>query len=310
MNHIHHSQKWTIHTLDLQFLGLSGVIAAYMIPHSEGVVLIESGPGTTVGTLVNGLESHGYSPGDISDVFLTHIHLDHAGAAGWLAERGARIHVHPVGAPHMLDPHKLLGSAERIYGDQMDALWGEFLPVPEDRISILENNQVIEVSGLQLRAVDTPGHANHHFAYIFEDTCFSGDIGGVRLGESKHLVLPMPPPEFQLEDWRASQRKLENLYQSGAFQHIAPTHFGMINDAGKHLSELRRSLDEVGAWIEGVMPANPDIQTLNDRFLDWTHARYRDAGLHETDIQAYEAANPSWMSAAGIHRYWRKYRQN
>ena len=166
-----------IYTLDLNFQGIPGAIASYLIPHGHGALLVESGPGATVPALQAGLRQHGFSVKDVSAVLLTHIHLDHAGAAGWLASQGAQIYVHPVGAPHLLNPEKLLASARQISGDSMETLWGEFLAVPEERLSVVEDNQVIEVDGLRLRALDTPGHANHHHVYIYENFCFTGDVG-------------------------------------------------------------------------------------------------------------------------------------
>ena len=164
---IHLPYNHHILTLDLNFQGMPGVIAAYLIPHAHGAILIESGPGSTIPTLVKTLAQHGISPNDITDVLLTHIHLDHAGASGWLAWQGARIHVHEVGAPHMIDPEKLLSSAKRIYQENMDRLWGEFLPVPEDKLQILQGNNNIEIEGLVFKALDTPGHAYHHMSYLF-----------------------------------------------------------------------------------------------------------------------------------------------
>ena len=154
-----------VHTLDLKFQGFAGAIAVYLIPHQHGAVLIESGPGSTTAALETGLQVHGLNVGDVTDVLLTHIHLDHAGAAGWLAKKGARIHVHPVGAPHLKNPEKLLSSAARIYGDSMQSLWGDFLPVPEDQLVVHQDNEVIEIEGLRFRSLDTPGHAYHHYAY-------------------------------------------------------------------------------------------------------------------------------------------------
>jgi glyoxylase-like metal-dependent hydrolase (beta-lactamase superfamily II) len=292
-------------TIDLEFMGRPGTIASYLLPHRSGAALVECGPGSTLEALQAGLRAHGYTPGDISDVFLTHIHLDHAGAAGWLSRQGARIHVHPVGAPHLLDPEKLLTSAQRIYGEHMQRLWGEFLPVLPDRLSILSDNQTIEIEELRLRTVDTPGHAEHHFAYIFDDVCFSGDIGGVRMHGFQHLRLPMPPPEFHLEKWRQSIKRL----QAETFQYIAPTHFGLFSDPQRHLAALWQALDEIEAWMEAVMPANPDFESLNLGFLKWTEQRSLAAGLTVEQLQAYELANPSWMSTYGIQRYWRKQRQ-
>jgi glyoxylase-like metal-dependent hydrolase (beta-lactamase superfamily II) len=291
----------TIHTLDLNFMGLDGTIAAYLIPHSQGAVLIECGPGSTINALETGLKKHGYSIADITDVFLTHIHLDHAGAAGWLAQQGALIHVHPVGAPHLLDPQRLLASASRIYGQLMDTLWGEFLPVPKSRLSVLQDGDEVKIDDRFLRALDTPGHANHHLAYIFEDICFSGDIGGVRLPGPNHLRLPMPPPEFHLKKWQQSLKKLSQE----EFNRIAPTHFGIYSDTGWHLSRVAKALDDAEHWMESVMPQDLPVDDLQEEFVRWTRHISLQEGLDADHIHAYETTNPSWMSAHGIHRYWK-----
>lgn len=291
-------------TIDLNFLGLPGTIAAYLITHGHGAILIESGPGSTSANLERALQSHGLHPSDITDVLLTHIHLDHAGAAGWLASHGARVHVHAVGAPHMVDPEKLLTSAQRIYGDMMDTLWGDFLPVRENQLIALQDGDVIEIEDLSLRAIDTPGHANHHMAYLFENVCFSGDIGGVRLAGLRHLRVPMPPPEFHLEKWRAS---VEQLSQE-TFHYIAPTHFGLYNDRDWHLRTLQEALDDIDQWIEAHLPDEPALETLNAGFLAWTAERSTQDELLGEYHQLYEAANPSWMSSQGILRYWKKFR--
>lgn len=298
------SHNSTIHTLDLNFMGVPGTIASYLIPHAHGAILVESGPGSTIPALEDRLAAHHLSVKDITDVLLTHIHLDHAGAAGWLARQGARIHVHPVGAPHLLDPEKLLASAARIYGDQMDSMWGEFLSVPEERLSVLQDGEDIEIEGLHFRPIDTPGHAEHHFAYLFGDVCFTGDIGGVRLAGPRHVRLPMPPPEFILEKWRESLKKLSQE----DFSWIVPTHFGIFHDPDWHLSALAKALNEIDAWMEATLPSDPPFEGLNDEFLDWTRRRSLEEGLEPELIDAYETANPSWMSTYGIRRYWRKYR--
>lgn len=300
------SQANNIHPLDLNFLGIPGTIASFLIPYAHGAVLVETGPGSTLPALVEGLRQNGFTPADVTDVLLTHIHLDHAGAAGWLARQGARIHVHPVGAPHLLDPEKLLASAQRIYGDQMERLWGEFLPVPEDRLIVVQDGDEVEIDGLCFKALDTPGHANHHYAYLFGDVCFTGDIGGIRLAGPPHLRLPMPPPEFNLELWRQSLARL----RQADFARIAPTHFGIFNDPTWHLGAVANALDEVEAWIEHVMPTNPTLESLNEQFLQWTQERSLAEGLQPKDMEAYGAANPSYMSAQGIQRYWRKYRSS
>lgn len=299
-----------VYTLDLNFLGIPHVIASYLVKHSKGAVIVESGPGSTLEGLKAALKPHDLTVDDITAVLLTHIHLDHAGAAGWLARngnhgQGADIYVHPNGAPHLLNPGKLLNSAARIYGEMMDTLWGEFLAVPEDRLMAAQDQQEIAMDGLRFCALDTPGHADHHFAYLFEDICFTGDVGGIRLPGPPHLRVPMPPPEFHLEKWRATVGRL----QETGCKRVAPTHFGIYEDADHHWEMLKRGLGEVEQFMQAVLPSDPPLEAINDRFAAWTADRSKQQGLSEDEFAPYEAANPSWMSATGMQRYWRKYRE-
>ena len=293
-----------IHTLDLNFQGIPKTIACYAIPHAGGVALVDPGPGSTLEALKTGLQQVGFELGDITDVLLSHIHLDHAGAAGTLAARGARIRCHANGAPHLINPEKLLNSAQRIYGDAMDRLWGEFLPVPEERLTVLQDREELVIGGQRFTVLDTPGHADHHLAYLHEDVCFTGDVGGVRLPGFSHLRVPMPPPEFHIEKWRASLVKL----RQERFTRIAPTHFGIFDDPEAHLSRLSRELDRVEEFLERVMPGNPTVDELNRQFVDWTQEHAESDGLNADAMLAYETANPLEMSATGMQRYWRKHR--
>jgi glyoxylase-like metal-dependent hydrolase (beta-lactamase superfamily II) len=296
----------SIFPIDLNFQSIPGTIAVYLIPHKNGAILVESGPGSTIPALQAGLRAHGYSPSDITDVLLTHIHLDHAGAAGWLARQGARIHVHPNGAPHLINPEKLLYSARRIFGEQMEALWGEFLPVPESNLQVMEIGQIIEIENLVIKAIDTPGHADHHFTYQLGEVIFSGDVGGVRLQGLNHVRTPMVPPELNIESWRESITRLVKL----DVRYIAPTHFGFFTDPGWQLNSVIKALDDLEDWMEANLPGEPSIASLNTRFLDWIENRSRRNGLTPDEIQANETANPSWLSPLGLQRYWRKYREN
>ena len=297
--------KTPVITLDLNFQGRKQAIAAYLIPHSSGVVLIECGPGSTLPGLQTALAEHGYSVADVTHVLLSHIHLDHAGAAGWLARQGAEVYVHPVGAPHMLMPERLLASATLIYGDKMDALWGEFLPVPKDKLTVARDAQEIVIGNLRFLPIDTPGHAYHHFAYLFEDICFTGDIGGVRISGFPYMRIPMPPPELHLEKWRKSVKRL----RQERFNRIAPTHFGIFDDPDWQLNELEKGLDAVSRWLDEVMPADPPIEELREKFSDWMDEQALASGLSEEVTKVYEIANPVGMSANGLQRYWKKYRQ-
>ena len=296
--------KTKIIPLDLNFQKTPLVIASYLIPHEFGAVLIESGPGSTVDNLVEQLRLNGYTVQDITDVFLTHIHLDHAGASGWLAQHGARIHVHANGASHMMNPEKLLASATRIYGDKMESLWGNFLPVPENRLSVLSDDETIEIHGIKIFVLDTPGHANHHLTYIYDGVCFSGDVGGVRLYGHPFLRIPMPPPEFHLKKWRISIDKIS----SQAIKAIAPTHFGIYNDPVWHLQEIRKNLDLVEKWMEENSDSFKDVEELRQVYLNWSSHQDQKIGFLDEEQKGYQLANPVLMSADGIYRYWKKYR--
>jgi len=267
-------------------------------------VLVESGPGSTLSALEAGLAKEGFSPRDVTHVLLTHIHLDHAGAAGWFSRQGAQIIVHPVGAPHLLHPEKLIASATRIYGDRMETLWGEFLPVTESRLRVVQDAQEIVIGDLRFVPVNTPGHAEHHYVYLFEDVCFSGDVGGVRIPGYPYLRVPMPPPELHLERWHESIARL----RKEKFARIAPTHFGIFDDPEWHLREVEKGLDSAARWLEQAMPADPPAEELRRSFTEWMEAEGRAQGLSPEATRAYELANPLGMSADGLSRYWKKVR--
>lgn len=291
-------------TLDLNFQGKSEAIASYLIPHSGGAILIESGPGTTQAALQQGLAANGLSVSDVTHVLLTHIHLDHAGAAGWLARQGADIYVHPVGAPHLLNPEKLLASAGRIYGDKMQMLWGEMLPVPEAKLHVAQDGQEIVIGNLRFLPINTPGHAEHHFAYLFENICFTGDVGGVRIPGYRYLRVPMPPPELHFGKWRESVARLRREH----FTRIAPTHFGIYDDPEWQLAAVERDLDASDKWMEQVMPKDLPVEQLRQAFTDWMNQQGTEQGLSADVVRAYELANPPGMSADGLLRYWKKVR--
>jgi len=289
-------------TLDLNFQGRSHAIASYLIRQGDAVVLIESGPGSTLSALQAGLAQEGLSASDVTHVMLTHIHLDHAGAAGWLAQHGAEIYVHPIGAPHLLNPEKLIASATRIYSDRMEALWGEFLPVPEKQLKVANDAEEIRIGDLKFIPLNTPGHAEHHYSYLFEDIVFSGDVGGVRIPGYPYLRVPMPPPELNLERWHESIARLRSVKPA----RIAPTHFGIYADVAWHLREVEKGLDSAARWLAVTMTTEPPIEELRQSFTDWMMKEGEQIGLDETVVKAYEVANPLGMSADGLLRYWKK----
>lgn len=319
-----------IHILDTHFQGMPQVTAVYLIDGPEGPVLVETGPGSTLPAILDGLAAHGLTPADIRAILLTHIHFDHAGAAGWWAQQGAQLYVHHLGGPHLIDPRRLIESATRIYQDRMGPLWGEILPAPAERVTVLYDGDVVHAGGLAFTALDTPGHANHHHTYRLEtpdgSIAFTGDAGGVCLPMVNVVDLPAPPPEFHLEKWLATLDRLE----AENFHAIYPTHFGPLPDVHGHLRALRtlmidsvafvaeRARDLTGRRAEGEMSQvttadlsgleiTPPVRSaLLEDYIAWNHERAAVLNLSPVAIDSYELANPLFMSVDGILRYLRK----
>lgn len=291
-----------IETLDLHFQGAPHAIAAFLVFGPEGPVLVETGPGSTLPALRARLGELGLQSGDVRHVLVTHIHLDHAGAAGWWARQGATVYVHPRGAPHLIDPSRLLASATRIYGDRMDRLWGEILPAPEDRVVAVEGGQKIEAAGLVFIAHDTPGHARHHHVYQLGDVAFTGDAAGIRLPETSWVDLPAPPPEFDPEAWHTTLERLRRLEVATLYR----THFGPSSEVEMELGLLDGLIDESASFVRGLIEEGLDRPAMVRAYLDWVRDRAVSAGVDEDTARTYELANPRAMSVDGIARYWRK----
>jgi glyoxylase-like metal-dependent hydrolase (beta-lactamase superfamily II) len=291
-----------IHPLDLKFQGAPQVIAAYLVLGPDGPVLVETGPGSTLSTLHAELARFGLTPADVRDVLVSHIHLDHAGAAGWWTRQGARIHVHYLGAPHLIEPSKLLLSASRIYGDQMKPLWGEFLASPAEQVHVLHDGDVVEAGGLRFTALDTPGHARHHMAYQLEQVIFTGDLAGVHLPGQHHIHLPTPPPEFDLLAWLASIERLRGLKPKQLYL----THFGAVDEPETHWAKVVPLLHSVSDLIGNLLRQGVDRETIVGRFSEFEAARQQADGLSESDRWRYATVGPMGMSVDGILRYWQK----
>jgi glyoxylase-like metal-dependent hydrolase (beta-lactamase superfamily II) len=291
-----------LHILDLNFQNVPETIASYLLIGPDGPVLVETGPGSTLGALQAGLAQHGVAPGDVRHVFVTHIHLDHAGAAGWWAQQGAQIYVHPFGAPHLIDPSRLLKSASRIYGDKMDSLWGDFLPAPAERVTAVHDGAVVEAAGLTFHVIETPGHARHHHVYRVADLAFTGDIAGIRLPSIPFMDVPAPPPEFELEVWQESIDRL----LAEPLRTIYPTHFGPITAVADHLIALRDLLPETAVVVKQMLEAGLDRDEMVSQYYEWNRNRARQLGISDAAIHQYETANPWYMSVDGIVRYWQK----
>lgn len=291
-----------IETLDLDFGRTPETIASFLVFGPDGPVLVESGPASTLPNLLTRLQEHGVTPADVRHVLVTHIHLDHAGAAGWWAQQGATVYVHPNGARHLIDPSKLLASAERIYQERMDELWGRTVPAPEDRVVIVEGDNTIEAAGLEFVAIDTPGHARHHHVYRLGDVAFTGDAAGVRLGERHWIDLPAPPPEFDLEAWKETLNRL----RGEGLVAIYRTHFGATSDVKAQLDQFEAHLEEGAALVRDLMAESLDREAMIDRYNETMWRLASADGVDDAAALAYELANPRFMSVDGIARYWRK----
>lgn len=291
-----------IETLDTNFQGMAQVTAVYLVIGPIGPVLIDTGPGSTIANITAELARHGYAPANIKHVLLTHIHLDHAGAAGWWAQQGAQIYVHPIGAPHLIDPSRLLTSATHIYGDKMQQLWGQMIPIPGEKVTIVADGETVEVGGLSFVALDTPGHASHHYVYRLGEIGFTGDAAGVRLPQTGLVSLPAPPPEFQLEVWLETLKRLE----TARLETIYPGHFGLIEDVNEHLSAFRVLLTESVEFIAKLFQAGVGREAILAAYMAWNQERAHLHGAAARKRLQEELANPLTMSVDGILRYLRK----
>jgi glyoxylase-like metal-dependent hydrolase (beta-lactamase superfamily II) len=274
--------------LDLLHLGHERVIGAYLLDTPEGPALFDCGPSTCVPSLKNGLRERGLELRDVRHLLLSHIHLDHAGAAGVLVGEhpGLQVHVSPVGAPNLVDPTRLERSARRLYGDEFDTLWGELAPVPQ------ENVQETGDRVLGLECFPSPGHASHHVCYLDADgTLYAGDAAGVRIQPSRFVLPPTPPPEFDLAAWESTLDELARRQP----ERLALIHFGVADDPAEHLAALRSRLR---AWtaLVGDGASEEEFETAGTAELG-------------DDAPLYVQAMPLWQSYAGLRRYWDKRRE-
>lgn len=291
-----------VKVLDLRFQGAERVIASFLLDSGEGPVLVETGPESCYPRLVDALRAEGVAPEEVRHVFVTHIHLDHAGAAWRLAELGATVYVHPRGAPHLVDPSRLLASAERIYGDQLGVLWGEVRGIPKERVRPLADGEVVALGGLEVQAVETPGHASHHHAYRVGDLVFTGDVAGVRIAPGPVLP-PTPPPDIHLESWYASLDRLLSLRPKALYL----THFGAYEDVEAHLQGLKGVLEAWAGWVLHRLKEGLSEEEMVRRFEAYWHEGLRGAGVDEAGMRLYALADPPFMNLHGLVRYWRKH---
>ena len=291
--------------VDLNFLGRPGIIATAVLKNAGGVAVIDPGPSTTLDTLSKALGQQGIAVRDIRRILLTHIHLDHAGATGTLLEANPDIEVlvHERGARHLIDPSKLVASATRLYGVDMERLWGEVRPVPAARVTSLVGGERITAGGRDFEVAATPGHASHHVSFFDRAAgiAFVGDTAGIRRGAGTYIMPPTPPPDIDLEAWRASADRILAWDPDTLFL----THFGPFRGARPHFQEL---FDRLDAWSERVRRLLAD-QTIDDqererRFVEEGRQDIRRT-VGEAEAEQYSRAGRLDYSWQGLARYWR-----
>jgi glyoxylase-like metal-dependent hydrolase (beta-lactamase superfamily II) len=281
-------------------------VIATAVLHGPEIALVDPGPSSALPVLRRELADAGIAIADLSAILLTHIHLDHAGATGTLARENPRlrVYVHERGAPHLVDPSKLLASAGRLYGDAMGRLWGEVAEVPAALIVPLAGGERLEAAGRRLDVAYTPGHASHHVAFFSAETgiAFTGDTAGVRLFPRGYVMPPTPPPDIDLDAWRGSLERIRAWSPETLFV----THFGPHAPSASHLAELVENLDLVGRVSKASLEREDaaDDGAREKWFADSMRQEMRSRGTEEG--QAYELAAPFDLNWRGLARYWRK----
>ena len=275
--------------IDLHHQGNDRTVASYLLDTNDGPALFDCGPTTTIAALESGLAERGVTLTDVRHLLLSHIHLDHAGAAGVLVRQhpSLQVHVSEIGAPHLAEPERLERSARQLYGDSFDTLWGELAPVPA------QNVHVVGERVLGLDCFPTPGHASHHVSYLDRDgSLYAGDAAGVRIQPGRSVLPPTPPPELDVEQW---ERTIEEMVRRAPAR-LALIHFGVAEDPQRHLAELRLALYD---WAEFVLGGAGE-----EEFVDYVRTELRDAGER---LQDWDAAMPFWQSYRGLERWVEKH---
>jgi len=290
--------------IDLEFLGRPFHIATALVEAPGGPVLVDPGPASTLPRLRAALAGEGFGLRDVRALLLTHIHLDHAGATGVLVRENPelRVYVHERGAPHLIDPSRLLASARRIYGDRMDVLWGEVAAVPAANVVALAGGERIDVAGRGFDVAYTPGHAVHHVSYLDPETgiAYVGDAAGIRVNALPFALPPAPPPDIDLEAWKEALARIRAWEPERLFV----THFGPLDDVAAHLDEFEARLF---AWAEAVRTSLDEPGTDEERarrFVEAAGAEMR-RYLPEEAARGYEESGGIAATWYGLARYWR-----
>ncbi len=287
---------------DLEFQGLPRIVATAVAQGRDGLAIIDPGPSSTLPVLRRHLAALGASVGDITTLLITHIHLDHAGATGTLLRENPRIRVvvHEVGAPHMVDPSRLLASAGRLYGADMERLWGAVQPVPASSITTVVGGEGLTVGGRPWLVAYTPGHASHHVSYFSPESgiAFVGDTGGVQVRPGGFVLPPTPPPDIDLAQWTASLTRIAAWHPQSLFM----THFGPTHAVDAHLAELQDHLQLVERLARQALVTSEEEPAREAWFVAEVR-RELARRMGEADLRAYDVAGRFDLNWRGMVRF-------
>jgi len=299
--------------IDLNHLGQPGIIATVLLHGPQGVALIDPGPTTTLPHLTASLGSRGFALADVRAILLTHIHLDHAGCTGVLVEScpNATVFVHANGAPHLIDPSKLVASASRLYAPDMERLWGKIRAVPAERVTVVGLAELgsakhlapISVVGHELDVAWTPGHASHHVSYFSRAAgmAFVGDTAGICRASGRVVLPPTPPPDIDLDAWRTST----DLILSWNPDTLFLTHFGPQPSPRVHFQDLWKRMDEWSRRVQALL-AQPGTDEERSRAFTAAVTDELVRATNRDEARAYAAAGRFDFSWTGLARYWKK----
>lgn len=290
-----------VHVIDLEY-GWGLEIAGFLVVTDGGPILVECGPHSNLDKLIAGIERYGYKWTDIQHLLLTHIHLDHAGAAWCFAENGAQVYVHPKGYKHMHDPTKLLKSAKMIYGELMDAMWGDLKAIPEEQLHIIEDGDELEIYGQVFKAIHSPGHAVHHIAWQMDSVLFAGDLAGICV-DGGPIMPPCPPPDINIEHWISS---IDKVLDINVIDTYYITHMGKITNCLEHMDQLKKTLQAFADFVLPYYQNQTPVEEVLPKFTAFTKQMILDNGFSKEDADNYERSNPALMSVSGLMRYWHK----
>jgi glyoxylase-like metal-dependent hydrolase (beta-lactamase superfamily II) len=295
-----------VYLIDALHLGLPNVICIALVESGPNeLIIVDCGPESAFNSVVAGIRKLGFQPEHVRHLLASHVHLDHTGGAWrWAEKFGTQIYVHPKGAPHLIDPAKLVASATRIYGDKMDYLWGPVGAIPEEQVVAVDDGAVLRFGSRQFCVLYTPGHAQHHNSYWLEaeQTLFAGDVAGVLIRQGPPIP-PCPPPDVHLESWKESLDKIRSLKPDS----LHMTHFGKVDDPIASLSALEKRLFDWGDWMKQRLHQGKSEAEIIPEFQKFTENELLSDGAKQEDLSTYEQADPASMSVSGLIRYWRKY---